>query len=125
MSVQEGDLLWRGDAAFVENTTLAVFMRWLAREHSLAFETYADLQQWSVDHLERFWALVWEFFRIESDTPYSAVLGQREMPGAEWFPGSRLNYAEHLLRHEREYPDDVVLLHCSELRPLARTTWQE
>ncbi len=48
------------------------------------------------------------------------------MPGAVWFPGSRVNYAEHLLRHERvAAADEAALVHCSELRPLAEMTWHE
>ena len=72
-------------------------MRWLADEDGRELASYEDLWAWSVDDLEGFWASVWRYFDIQA-TPYDAVLGDREMPGARWFPGARLNYAEHALR---------------------------
>ena len=54
--------------------------------------------QWSVDHLEDFYASVWDYFEVDADPGYDAVLGRRDMPGAQWFPGARLNYARHIFR---------------------------
>ncbi|MGH8260380.1 MAG: AMP-binding protein, partial [Steroidobacteraceae bacterium] len=89
----------------------------------LNFETYDALQRWSVDDLDAFWSSIWEYFGIQASTPYERVLGRREMPGTEWFPGARLNYAEHALRHERPGADAV--LHLSERTPLAPLSWEE
>lgn len=125
MAVSEGVLLWRGSGEFVSHSRLAAFMAWLAREHHIEFNSYADLHRWSVDDIDFFWALIWDYFEIQSETPYQHVLGNRDMPGAEWFPGARVNYAEHFLRHECGRANDVALVHCSERRPLARTTWRE
>ncbi|HEX8120840.1 MAG TPA: acetoacetate--CoA ligase [Solirubrobacteraceae bacterium] len=110
-----GDLLWTPSADMVEGATMTRFMRWLDR----GLETYDDLWRWSVDDLEGFWAAIWEFFGVEGE--YDAVLGSRSMPGAEWFPGARLNYAEHLLR-ERE---GTAIVHRSELRETATVSWAE
>lgn len=63
---------------------------------------------WSVTDLEKFWGALWDYFGIRSSTPYSSVLGRRDMPGTRWFPGARLTYAEHVLRHERPGTDAVV-----------------
>ena len=71
------------------------FMRWLAAERGLGFNGYHELWRWSVDDLEGFWSAIWEFFDVRADGDYERVLGSREMPGAEWFAGARLNYAEH------------------------------
>ena len=60
--------------------------------------TYADLQQWSATELEAFWTLVWTTFGVRSTTPWEQVLTSRELPGARWFTGTRLSYAEHALR---------------------------
>jgi len=79
-------------------------MRWLAKERGLKFAGYAELWQWSVDDLEAFWQAIWDYFDVRSSTPYERVLADRRMPGAKWFPGARLNYAEHVLRHERRTP---------------------
>lgn len=125
MAVAEGEWLWSGSGERVKQSRLASFMAWLAREHGIAIDNYADLHRWSVEDIERFWALIWDYFEIQSATPYRNVLGTRDMPGAQWFPGARVNYAEHFLRHEYECPGDVALVHCSERRPLLRTTWRE
>ena len=87
------------------------------------FEDYEDLQRWSVTDLEAFWRSIAEFCGIEFSSPPSRVLGKRTMPGAEWFPGARLNYAWHALRHER--PNDSALLYLSERRPLTALSWTE
>ena len=113
-----GDLLWTPSAAMVERAALTRFMRDLDR----GFETYDDLWRWSVDDIEGFWAEVWRFFGVKGE--YERVLGSREMPGAEWFPGARLNYAEHLLRPGRD-PQGVAIVHRSELRETAEMTWGE
>jgi acetoacetyl-CoA synthetase len=124
--VTEGELLWTPDPADAAASTVARFMRWLAAERGRSFTTYEELRRWSVSDLDGFWCAVWEFFEVHSTQPYERVLSSREMPGAVWFAGSRVNYAEHLLRHERvAAPDEAALVHSSELRPLARMTWHE
>ncbi|WP_416980526.1 acetoacetate--CoA ligase [Streptomyces sp. T028] len=71
---------------------------------------YAALHQWSVTHLEGFWGAVWEYFAIDSDTPYQQVLADETMPGAQWFPGATLNYAHHALRNVRDDNTAIVAL---------------
>src|SRR5215203_1296928 len=75
----------------------------------------------SVDDIDAFWAAVWEFFDVQSDAPYERVLGSRDMPGAEWFPGASLSYAEHIFRGKDE--ETTAILHASELRELGSWTW--
>jgi acetoacetyl-CoA synthetase len=91
-------VLWRPDPDRVQRATLTRFQRWLADERGVATDGYDELWRWSVDDLEGFWSAVWEFFDVRAATPYERVLGRREMPGAEWFPGATLNYAEHVFR---------------------------
>lgn len=75
-------------------TGLADYVRWLSgRGH--AFSSYEQLWRWSVEDLDGFWASLWEYFALPGS--YRAVLGSREMPGTEWFPGAEVNYAEHML----------------------------
>ena len=123
--VREGELLWTPPASFAQDATVTRFLRWLARERALAFAGYDELWRWSVDDLESFWGAVWDFYEVRSSAPYTRVLDRRTMPGARWFSGARLNFAEHVLRHEEVAPDATALLHSSELRPLARTSWSE
>lgn len=84
---------------------------------------YDELWRWSVDDIERFWAELWKFFDVQADGDPATVLASREMPGAEWFPGTRLSYPEHIFRGK----DDAALAiqHASELRELGSLTWGE
>jgi acetoacetyl-CoA synthetase len=75
------------------------YQRWLHDTRGLRFDDYDALWRWSVDDLPAFWASVWDYFDIQSPIPYQAVLEQPAMPGARWFPGAQLNYAQHLMRH--------------------------
>ena len=75
------------------------YQRWLQQTRGLHFDSYDALWRWSVTDLEAFWASIWDYFDIQSPTPYRAVLEQPVMPGARWFAGAQLNYAQHLLRH--------------------------
>ncbi|MGO9886497.1 MAG: acetoacetate--CoA ligase [Solirubrobacteraceae bacterium] len=96
-----GDILWTPPADWRDTTEIGRFVNWLRDERSREFDQYDDLYRWSVDDLEGFWGALWDFYEIRS-TPYERVLGKRTMPGAEWFPGARLNYAEHLIGLEED-----------------------
>jgi acetoacetyl-CoA synthetase len=122
LAVREGELLWTPSAAQVEDANLTRFAKWLAHERGLEFADYDELWQWSVTQLEEFWQAIWDYFGIESSARHTRVLGKRTMPGAEWFPGARLNYAEHVLRNERAGTD--ALLFVSETAPLASVPWE-
>jgi acetoacetyl-CoA synthetase len=123
MNAANGELLWEPSAELVERSRLVEFMRWLENERGLAFDGYAELWQWSVDDLDAFWGAIWDFFGVEADGERGAVLAEREMPGARWFPGTRLNYAEHVFAGKGD--DGIAILHASELRELDRLTWGE
>ncbi len=119
----EGTLLWEPPEGLVENAKVTSYLRWLADERGLSFEGYGALWEWSATDLEGFWSSVWEFCGVRASKGYERVLGRREMPGAEWFVGAELNYAEHAFLHAR--PDEPALVHESELRPRGQTTWRE
>jgi acetoacetyl-CoA synthetase len=114
----EPKLLWQPSADRAERATIARFARAVGHEGD-----YDELWRWSVDDLEGFWGAIWEFFDVQASEPYERVLGRREMPGAQWFPGSRLSYAEHFFRGRDE--DAVAIRHASELRELSQWTWGE
>jgi len=80
------------------------YLRFLRETRGLAFdasttEGYDALWRWSVGDLPAFWGSVWDYFEIESPTPYETVLADDRMPGARWFPGAQVNYARHLFSH--------------------------
>ncbi len=113
-------VLWRPSAGRIERATLTAYTRWLEQTRDLALPDYASLWEWSTTDLEGFWASIWEYFDVAASVPYERVLGSRAMPGAEWFPGARLNYAEHALRPGAD--EAVAIRHASELRPLGEMT---
>jgi acetoacetyl-CoA synthetase len=115
-----GEILWEPPANARESTRIGDYMRWLERERGLTFDDYQALWQWSVDELEDFWRTIWDYFDIISHAEPIAVLGSWTMPGAEWFPGAKLNYAEHALRHSD--PDQVVVIaHSQSREPIQMT----
>jgi acetoacetyl-CoA synthetase len=116
-------IVWTPSPERVASATITRYREWLNETRGLSLDDYADLWEWSVDELEDFWASIWEFFEVAASAPYERVLTTREMPEAEWFPGARLSYAEHVLRGRVE--DDVAIRHASELRPLGEWTWGE
>lgn len=123
MAVAEGSVLWTPSSERVQASELQRYMRWLAQRKGLRFADYHALQRWSVERLEDFWASLWQFFDIRASAPYSRVLAERRMPGARWFEGARLNYAEHCFRYAAGARPAVVS--CSELRPPAELAWAE
>jgi acetoacetyl-CoA synthetase len=101
---------WTPDEDSVERANLTRFMAWLAETGRGEFGDYHQLQAKSVDDIAWFWDAVWHYFDIRATTPTETVLAGREMPGAQWFPGSTLNYAVEALRHETDkYPALVVV----------------
>jgi acetoacetyl-CoA synthetase len=119
----EGTLLWEPPAELKQNATITRYMGWLEENKDLSFDGYNELWEWSVNDVEGFWSSLWEFLEVKASMPHERVLAKREMPGAEWFPGAELNYAEHAFGNARS--DAPALVHRSELRPLAETSWAE
>jgi acetoacetyl-CoA synthetase len=120
---QLGELLWEPSPQSVERATMTRYMRWLAAERGRTFGDYQALWEWSVAELEEFWASIWDFFEVEASAPYSEVLRERAMPGARWFEGAELSYAQHIFRGKRD--TDVAVVHASELRQLGELRWGE
>ncbi|GLY48019.1 acetoacetate--CoA ligase [Lentzea sp. NBRC 102530] len=105
MTDTDVELLWRPDPT--RDNGMTAFRSWLAdRGHS--FDDYESLWEWSVADLEGFWGAIASYFDVRFHTPYERVLGSDEMPGAQWFPGATLNYAEHALR--RGADDDLAVI---------------
>ena len=119
--IAEGTLLWEPSEERVEKANITRFIGWLKSARGLDFGTYDDLWHWSVDDLEGFWSAVWHFFDIKAHRPPTGVLADRGMPGARWFPGARLNYAEHALRRRDYHP---AIMFKSELQPLTVVTYR-
>lgn len=119
--INEGELLWTPSPARIADAGITRFMQWLATHRGLEFQDYDALHAWSIADLPGFWQAVWDFFEIKSSAPHTAVLESARMPGAVWFPGARLNYAEHVLRQAR--PGETALHFASERETLRNVTW--
>lgn len=85
--------LWAPTPESLEQSELARYVRSLDR----TFDGYEDLWRWSVTDLDGFWASIWRHFGLDEVSSYDAVLAEDRMPGAVWFPGARLNFAERCL----------------------------
>ena len=90
--------LWRPTAERIARAPITRFRQWLARHRGLEFDDYESLWRWSVSDLEAFWQAIADFAEVRFHSPPGRILSQRRMPGARWFEGASLNYAEHLLR---------------------------
>ena len=115
--------LWEPSTQTIEQANVTRYMQWLKQEKGLHFATREDVWQWSVNHLEDFWASLWEFFHIQASQPYDTVLTSHKMPGASWFPGARLNYAEHVFRNATELRP--AILFRSERHSSIAISWHE
>ncbi|HKT83741.1 MAG TPA: acetoacetate--CoA ligase [Solirubrobacterales bacterium] len=123
MSAQAPEKLWDPPADLVERSRLREYMGWLASERGLELADYDELWRWSVADLEGFWSSIWEFFEVQADGAPGSVLANREMPGAKWFAGTSLNYAEHVFAGKDDA--ETAILHASELRELDELSWGE
>ena len=109
------EVLWKPHPDQVDRSRLAGFRRWLKAERGLDLPDYDSLWQWSVGELESFWESVARFFDVAFHDQATTVLPRRTMPGAQWFPGATLNYAEHALRADEGKSDsDVAVVFCRE-----------
>ncbi len=113
--------LWEPSSERREQATLTRFAHWVGEREGRSFADYEQLWQWSVEELESFWAAVWEFCEVRFTRPYDRVLASRTMPGARWFEGAELNYAENVM-YGRD-PEAVAVLHASETRALSSMSW--
>ena len=102
-----GKKLWQPSDERIKATNMYRFMHLINERHGQSFQEYGPLYDWSVENIPEFWAAFWEFAGIKASKPYDQVVDDlSKLPGAKWFPGARLNFAENLLQHR----DDRVAL---------------
>jgi acetoacetyl-CoA synthetase len=119
--------LWSPSEQRIAETRLRDYMQWLAREKGLRFADYGALWQWSVSRIEDFWESIWQYFELKSSTPYQRVLDAHRMPGARWFEGARLNFAEQAFRFHSDDAEAArpAIIARSELRGRIELSWRE
>jgi acetoacetyl-CoA synthetase len=123
MNQSEGELLWRPSVERSSRTNIADYIAFLRGSGYGDFASYDVLWEWSVRELEAFWESIWTYFSVTATTPYESVLNARRMPGARWFAGAHLNFAEHLLRHAAR--DGTAIIHIAENGTTSRLQWAE
>jgi len=120
--------IWRPDPAVAADARITAFGQFITDRTGVEFAQYLDLWRWSVGHLGEFWTAVWDFFGVEADgAPTTALAEPATMPGARWFPGTRLNYAEHALRGRPgdDDNDTVAVTDVREDGATSHTTWAQ
>ena len=90
--------LWQPSAQRIQQSKLAAFMQAAGRQWGRSFGNYAALHRWSIEHPEQFWVSLWDFAGVEGERGVAVLVDGDKMPGAQWFPEARLNYAQNLLR---------------------------
>jgi acetoacetyl-CoA synthetase len=110
------EVLWSPPLDARQRSRMGRYLDWLAKTAGRTFAGYDDLWRWSVDEPGAFWRSIWDHFEVLSDAAPSDDLAVARMPDAVWFPGSRLNYAEHMLRMPGCAADDVVVIGRSQTR---------
>ena len=118
-------VLWSPPADVRQRSRVGDYLGWLAARRDLVFRDYAELWRWSVDDLPGFWGSIVDYFGVAFHSPPSAVLPDGAMPGAAWFPGAAVNWAEHALRLAGRGADDAVIIARSECRDEQRLTVAE
>ncbi len=118
-----GKLLWEPSKERILNSNMKRFMDIINRKYGKAFTDYPGLYNWSVENIPDFWAEMWNFAGIIASKPYDRVIDDiTKMPGAKWFEGSRLNFAENLLRYR---DGQTALIFKGEDQDAIRMTYAE
>ena len=121
--VQQGQLLWEPTPDTIGRSRIGAYVGWLEAERGLKFADREALWHWSIDDQEAFWRSIWDYFEVRASAQPERVLGDATMPGSQWFPGARLNYAEQIFRWD---DDSRVAVHgYSQTRDTVRLTQGE
>ena len=117
-------LLWQPNEDRLAKAKITAYMAWLA-QRGQHFSNYEELWQWSVDDLSAFWQSIWEYFDVKSSQAYQQVLANEAMPGASWFEGAKLNFAEQIFRFNTEglAANKIAIIAESETRDRVEMTW--
>lgn len=118
-----GKMLWKPTEERARSSSMYRFIQYVNERYGKDFSDYADLYHWSVSEIADFWAAVWDFVEVKASSAYDEVIDEpMKMPGAEWFRGARLNFAENLLRFR---DDRVALIFKGEGQPIRKMTYAE
>ena len=116
-------IMWQPSVEQIQGSQMFEFKEFINDRHGLNLENYHDLHDWSVNRIPEFWDSAWSFFNILHSQPYTQVVDDvSKMPGAIWFDGTRLNFAENLLRRR---DDKTAIVFKGEGQPVRKLTYNE
>src|ERR1700743_2321629 len=122
---------WHGQPSTTKmpqfNPQMARYRAWLRDTRRLDFRSFEEMRQWSVNDIDAFWQSIRDYFDLQSPTPHHAVLAERRMPGAVWFPGAQVNYARQVLRHTEaaDAAGQPAIIASGEDGVLHETSWPQ
>jgi acetoacetyl-CoA synthetase len=103
--------LWQPSKERIANSQMTRFQHYVEQRYEKSFDSYAELHHWSVTDIDDFWTAIWDFCGLKTATPYlQPTQNLNKFPGTQWFPGSELNFAENLMRHQDDQVAIVGLL---------------
>lgn len=115
--------LWMPSNDIIENANMTRFIRFINERHGKNFKSYNELYQWSINNIPDFWAAMWNFAEIKASKGYDMVVDDlNKFPGARWFVGAKLNFAENLLRYR---DDKLAFIFRGETKKSAKMTYKE
>ncbi|MBN2185229.1 MAG: acetoacetate--CoA ligase [Candidatus Krumholzibacteriota bacterium] len=118
-----GKMMWKPSRERIEKTNMYAFTNYINDKYKEDFSSYDDLWEWSISHIPSLWESLWDYFGIIHSEPYKEVLADGDkMPGAKWFPGAKLNFAENLLRYKDDRP---AIISSGESGRTVRITYSE
>lgn len=125
--MSESPLLWSPSHERVQSAQLTAYMQWLAAERHLTFEDYESLWEWSTTQIEAFWESIWEWTKMRFMEPAHTTLAERKMPGARWFNGAKVNYADQMIWRASlpEFKDKPAVVFQSEIAPRQQISWSD
>ena len=115
-------LLWTPKEESIKGANITRFIKFVNKESGASVSDYSGLYNWSVTEIEQFWEALWKYSGIIHSKSYEKILDERKMPGAKWFEGAELNFAENLLRYR---DDKISLISYREDHPVIRLTYKE
>ena len=122
MEENNSSTLWLPDPYRIEQANMTKFMKFVNEQYGNSFSGYLELYNWSVEKLEEFWEAIWKYSGMIHSSEYECVLDERKMPGAKWFDGAKLNFAENLLRYR---DNKIALISYRENNPAIKLTYTE
>ncbi len=113
--------LWLPDKTYIENSNIISFIKYVEELTGIQINSYDELYNWSVENIEEFWKSIWIISGVIYSKPYDSILSERKMPGAKWFEGAKLNFAENLLKYK---DDKIAIISCREDSPKVSLTYE-